>query len=91
VTCLIACGCQTGGPRSDQDCPSYNLCGDPDSDAVLTPSPDQLPGCPSSLQVMVRPIVFHADRPDDDAPGVAPDASDSVCEGPEPSLLRAAR
>ena len=60
---------------------------------VLQAEYELLPGCPSSLQVMARPhpIVYQAVRPDKTPEDPSTDPSDSVCEGPEPGLMRASR
>ncbi|MGA3003902.1 MAG: hypothetical protein ABSE20_19475 [Acetobacteraceae bacterium] len=92
-------GCQAaGGPVSD-DCPSPDPCDDTGQEArplfaapmvTFAAARPLWPGCPSTLQVMVRPrpIVFRAVRPDDE-PEAAPDPDDWVCEAPEAPLLRA--
>lgn len=105
--CLALCGCQASGrvaPRTD-DCPSFNPCDDPDTDArllgkptpgmpVVTPVAYQplWPGCPATLHVMarLRPVSFHAVRPGEN-PEPASDPSDWVCDPPEAPLLRAGR
>jgi hypothetical protein len=106
LVCLALCGCQSAGGVSEEPCPSNSLCGDPDADTesralpgpvgrpmVLRAEYQLLPGCPSSLQVMARPhrIVYQAVRPDDTPEEPSTDPSDSVCEGPEPGLMRASR
>src|SRR5580704_13897674 len=83
ILVLALCGCQApDAGRSDADCPTPSLCGDPDSDARLAPAPPTSlanwapvwPGCPTTLQVMARahPIVFHTIGPAPE-PATAPD------------------
>jgi hypothetical protein len=104
LACLALWGCQTAGDLSDAPCPANTLCGDTDSDTdseAFGPPRQPLvrraafeiwPGCPTTIQVMAQPrrMVFQAVHPDDQ---LEPDndPSDSVCEGPEPSLMRAGR
>jgi len=101
---LALCGCQIAGGPVSTDCPSPNPCDDPGQEARLllgqAPQPVATlvawrtlwPGCPSTLQAMVRghPIVFQTVRPEE-APETAPDPSDWVCEPPEAPLMRAGR
>jgi hypothetical protein len=93
---LSVCGCQLVGghqmPVSDVPCPDVSPCDDADagarSNATLASNRSFIPGCPTTLQVMLRPIVFQAVRPDPATPSSADDG-DLGCDAPEPPLLRA--
>lgn len=101
LACIALCGCQMAGGVSDTPCPSNNPCDDSDPEALGPARPslvrlavyELLPGCPSTIQVMARPrrIVYQAVHPDEAPEEPATEPDDSVCEGPEPGLLRASR
>ena len=103
ASCQMAGG--PSAPLSDTDCPGPHPCDDPDADSRLLFGPIQRlpatvaeyrplkPGCPTTLQVMawLRPIAFHAARPDAAADTPSNDPSDFTCGPPEAPLLRAGR
>jgi hypothetical protein len=85
-------GCQIMGgrrtPVTNLPCPDQSPCDEAEAaDGPFAANRPFIPGCPSTLQVLLRPIVFHAVRPDPDAtPGT--DTDDLTCDAPEPPLLR---
>ena len=101
---VILCGCQFAQQPMSDDCLPPNPCYESGSEERLpvgaAPGPvvtladlrPLWPGCPSTLQVMLRPhpILYHAARPADQ-PETAADPSDWFCAPPDPPLLRATR